>query len=387
MMYPRGDIVHQNLSTEYTDVPELLSTLTSNGFAGVVEISYGQSAGAFFVARGQVLNTFVESTPTGTTAFGEDAKAELLDTATREIGIVNVYRLTPGQVEEVVSRFCSEIVFKGLSTDFVKLDKFIQKLSVEGHTGFIEIFSKKNEIMGTLFLKGGELADLHLPSQSDEPPLSEPKAIPTFLEEVIRQGAVFDVYRSFVEAMPSAKGAPEDIPQMAPETKVEQNGETEPLIEQNREVFREDRETGDPLNEAQNLNDGANRKRALDALKDIIANTEKFVDGFSQKGIFLRAFKRALIEKSELYPYLDPFMDQFDYRQGELTLDEDIALEDFAAGISDCFNLTLSYLKKEFPRNMTISPNMKAELESKFRVYQDALNQSGVQLVPPLFFK
>jgi hypothetical protein len=31
-------------------------------------------------------------------------------------------------------------------------------------------------------------------------------------------------------------------------------------------------------------------------LQEIIAKIEKFVDGFSREGIFLRAFKRALIE-------------------------------------------------------------------------------------------
>jgi len=122
-------------------------------------------------------------------------------------------------------------------------------------------------------------------------------------------------------------------------------------------------------------------------LQEIIARVEKFVDDFSQEGIFLRAFKRALIEKSDTYPFLDPFTEQFDYRHGEITLDEEVELEDFAAGIADCFNLTVSHLKKEFPKNMNLSLNTKTELESKFKLYQEAMMQSGVQSVPPMLFK
>jgi len=36
---------------------------------------------------------------------------------------------------------------------------------------------------------------------------------------------------------------------------------------------------------------------------------------------------------------------------------------------------------------MNLSPNIKAELESKFKLYQDAMKRLGVQSVPPMFFK
>jgi hypothetical protein len=59
MIYPKGDVVHQNLSTEYTDVPDLLATLTSNGFTGVVEVVLPKESGAFFVSKGKVLGAMV----------------------------------------------------------------------------------------------------------------------------------------------------------------------------------------------------------------------------------------------------------------------------------------------------------------------------------------
>ena len=386
MIFPKGEVVHQNLSTEYTDVPDLLSTLTSNGFAGVVEVELPHEKGAFFIRKGHVLSAAVESGPGQATIFGHEAMDELLSLTSKEVGTLNIYKLSPTQVDAIVSRFCSEIVFKGLMTDFVKLDKFIQKLSMENHTGYIEVFTKKNQIMGTLFLKEGELVDLHLPSESEYPSLSEPKAIPAFLEDVIRQGAVFDVYRSLVENVPSEEHETEPLAGPVVEDKNENiiKAEEEPYQEEEVETSEE---AIDDIEEEYTELSTNGRGDVLSILQEVIVKTEKFVDGFSQEGIFLRAFKRALIERSDLYPFLDPFTDQFDYRHGEITLDEEIELNHFATGIADCFNLTLSHLKKEFPKNMNLSPNIKAELESKFKLYQDAMKRFGVQSVPPMFFK
>lgn len=387
MRYPKGEVVHQNLSTEYTDIPELLATLSSEGFTGVVEVVLAKETGAFIVMEGKALGALIESEPDQSTTFSQEAMDELIGIASKQAGILNIYKLSPAQVDAIVSRFSAEIVFKGLTTDFVKLDKFIQKLGAEHHTGYIEVFTKKGQPMGTLFLKEGELIDLHLRSGLESPSLSEPKAIPTFLEDVIHQGAVFDVYRSLVTNISSeTHGDTKSIGQVikdedSPATIIDAETIQELAeVEQTKEI------AGESINSHERLNSNGH-KQILAALQEIIARVEKFVDDFSQEGIFLRAFKRALIEKSDTYPFLDPFTEQFDYRHGEITLDEEVELEDFAAGIADCFNLTVSHLKKEFPKNMNLSLNTKTELESKFKLYQEAMMQSGVQSVPPMFFK
>lgn len=391
MIFPKGEVVHQNLSTEYTDVPDLLSTLTSNGFAGYVEVELSQQKGAFFIRKGQVLGAALESDSDQATPFGQESMDELLGLASKEVGTLTVHKLTTAQVDAIVARFRAEIVFKGLTTDFVKLDKFIQKLNLESHTGYIEIFSKMNKFMGTLFLKDGELVDLHIPSESDDTPVSDFKAIPAFLEDVIRQGAVFDVYRSFIENIPSAQkdeadlkivGKEENVVEVQSESAADAEVAHQPDDHTDEEIEERLDEVGDERNE---LNPNG-RNEALDLLQEAIEKTEIFVDGFSHEGIFIRAFKRALIERSELYPFLDPFTDQFDYRHGKIVLDEDVALEQFALGIADSFNLTLSHLKKEFPKNMNLSM-IRGELETKFKQYEEAMRRSGVQPVPQFFLK
>ena len=56
MIYPKGETIHRNLSTEYTDLPGLLSTLKSNDFAGIVEVEGADKKGTFFVGYGRTLN-------------------------------------------------------------------------------------------------------------------------------------------------------------------------------------------------------------------------------------------------------------------------------------------------------------------------------------------
>jgi hypothetical protein len=301
----------------------------------------------------------------------------------QEIGILNIYRLSMAQIDAVIAKLEAEIVFKGLTTDFVKLDKFIQKLSIEHHTGYIEVFSKTNELMGTLYLKEGGLTDLHIPSEIQDYPISEPKAIPSFLEDVIRQGGIFDVYKSLVVSTPSEEQRSES------ESKTRDDKLNQSNIEQEIRQEKADIAEVTPNEEKKEYAepDTNGRGDALGAFQDIIARTEEFVDGFSREGIFLRAFKRALIERSDMYPFLDPFTDQFDYKLGKMMLDEEVQLEHFGAGIAESFNLTLAHLKKEFPKNMNLSGYLKTELESKFKQYEDAMRRSGVQSVPQVFFK
>lgn len=385
MTFPKGEVVHQNLSTEYTDVPDLLSTLTSNGFAGYVEIELPQQRkGAFLISKGRVLGAVAQLSQEVIMPFSQETMDELLNLSNKEVGALSIYKLSEAQIDAIVTKLSAEIVFKGLSTDFVKLDKFIQKLATEHHTGYIEVFSKTNKAMGTLFLNEGELVDLHIPSEFEDLTLSEPKAIPTFLEDVIREGGVFDVYRSLVDNIPSAEFISEDEIGARVDDHYALSVEAEPFQEETDNGIEANLDTGEDKYEEFNTN---GRGDALNALQEIVAKTEEFVDGFSREGIFLRAFKRALIERSDSYPFLDPFTDQFDYKQGKMVLDEEIKLDLFAAGFADSFNLTLSHLKREFPKNMNLSAHLKTELESQFKLYEDAMRRSGIQSVPQVLFK
>ncbi len=52
MIYPRGEVVHQNLLTAYTDLSALVATLKSEGFHGTLEIEFPENRGIFLLSSG-----------------------------------------------------------------------------------------------------------------------------------------------------------------------------------------------------------------------------------------------------------------------------------------------------------------------------------------------
>lgn len=336
MIYRKGEIVHEKLSAEYTDVPQLLSSLTSGGFAGIVEVNGPTSRGAFFLAGGKIINAVLgpETDPKGT--VGEEAIEQLMSLSSEPSTFVNVYRLAAREVEFFASTLACKVVFKDLSTDFVRFDRFLQKLANEKQTGYIEIFTKQNRPIGMLSLRDGEAEGFLVTGDFGRSSFFEQKAVPALLGELSREGAIFTVYKSTSNVQPQAT-----------------------VSEQGRNEF-------------------------LAGLQRIFARIEKFLDGGSQRGGFQRAFKRACIEKADSYPFLDPFEGLFNYESGEMRLDVSVSLEDFAIGLADCLNRTFSYLQKELPGNTAFPSGLKDEIEHSFKHYDDLLKRSGMKLpVPP----
>ena len=424
MILPKGEVVHQGLSTVYTDTAELLSTLMSSGFAGIVEVVLPRNKGIFFISSGATINAVIEGDGGEIVTAGQEAIQKLIALSKQEEGTLSVTRLTADEVEFAASPFGSEIIHKGLSTNFVKLDRFIQKLKEERHNGFIEVFTGNNVPMGNIYLKNGELIGFTTASSGSNT-LAEPEAIPGFLGEISRQGATFNVHQTvfgvsrkevpeskepssmkdifppkepepaappkettFVLADPSP---PKDI--FTPRESSESSPITEPVSDKEAEIDAIAREifTEEPLvqpvraeqdiirEEKESLEKGwvavnkdrNGRNEVVLATQKILSKVEQFVDGSSQKGAFQRVFKNTLIEKSDLYPFLDPFAGQFYYNDGKITLDEEIDLDKFSMGVADCFSVTLFKIKREFPKAMTLPVGLKAEVESSLKYYQD----------------
>ncbi len=389
MIYPKGEALYQNLSTEYTDLPQLLSTLKTKGFSGVVEIDLANEKGVFFVVSGDVINAAsgIETDPPA--MVGEEAVEKLLSFSTRPNGVLNVYQLSPVEVEFAASSLEKpELLFKDLSTDFVRMDQFIKKLQDEKLTGYIEMSARKNRRVGKLSLKSGATVGLQITSESGALSFYEPEAIPPLLEEFVKQGIAFNVYRSTGFAMPiketnsvAAKANKETT-----EIKKHKLEPFEAFDVKEEEIFEvkleeEPAPAKKPdIVEKQKVENGAGngRNEFLMAIQRIFLKMEKFMDSFSEKGSFQRTFKRACVEKSEMYHFLDPFEGKFDYQGKKIRLDANVGTEEFIMAIAECFNLTLSYIKKDLPKKVVLPPGLKGDIESTFKNHQDIITISDL---------
>ena len=98
--------------------------------------------------------------------------------------------------------------------------------------------------------------------------------------------------------------------------------------------------------------------------QDILSKAEKLINGPSGgKGVFYKAFKESLIEKSEEFPFLDPFAGEFAFREGTIQFTGEVGAKDFTMGIVECLVNTLSHLEKELLKEKMLPLKLKAGIE------------------------
>jgi hypothetical protein len=215
------------------------------------------------------------------------------------------------------------------------------KLREEKHHGFIEVFTRDHQPMGVLFLQEGEPIEMFTTSASDSSVFGR-KSIPTFVENAVKTGAIFNVYRTLGKISKEEKkvtGGVEDLKELT-------------LI-----------------------------------FQEVLSKVENLVDGISQKGKFLGAFKKSLLEESDKYPFLDPFSSEFEYREGTVQFTGDAVDKDLAQGILECLRATLSQLAKELPQNKIFPLKLRAEIESSLKPYQETVKRLGIDAALSSFFK
>jgi hypothetical protein len=350
MIFPKGKVRHQDLMTSYTDLPALLSTLKAEGFSGTIEIEFPESRGVLLIDTGELINAEAKAGDGSKRMTGPEAVQYLLALANQKDGVLNIYQLLPEQVAIVAGSLHHEVLFKELSTDFARFDRLLLKLRDEKHYGFIEVFTKNHEAMGVLFLQEGEPTELFTTSESG-PSIFGRKSIPTFVENAVKDGAIFNVYRT-----------PRIISKE--ETKEERKEEA--------------KEAEEPKEESIAKGGGEGQRELIRILEVALSRAENLVDGISQKGKFLGAFKKSLIEKSEAFPFLDPFRGEFEYREGKIRFIGDVTTRDLTQGILECLDFTVFQIAKELPKNKAFFIKTRAEIENSLKPYQETLKRLGV---------
>lgn len=348
MIFPKGEAVHKNLSTVYIDIFALLDTLKLEGFCGTMEMDFSEAKGVLFIESGEIINGQVQTEKDTEMVTGKEAVRTLLSYSKQKDGVLSIYRLPPEQVALVAKNLNQPLLFKDLSTRFVRFDQFLQKLKEEKLSGFIEVVTKDRHPMGVLFMEEGESVEMFTTPKTGASIFGR-ISIPTFLENATNLGALFSVY--------GKKGAPQ------PEGKVE-NGKTDKSqIEGKGEEEKRREERFEEL---------------LPLLQEFLSNSEKMVDTLSSRETFKKTFKRALIEKSEEFGFLDPFAGEFEYGNGTLRFTGEVGMDEFVKGFVESFRSTMTYLEEELPKEKMVSLKMKAGIESFIETHRESLRKLNI---------
>ena len=359
MILPKGEARHENLLTAYTDVSALLNALKSEGFSGTVEIEFPEREGTIFIDSGELLNAEIKEKSNAERKIGQEAIQAFLNLSNQKNGVLTVYRLLPEHVALVINHLQHEALFKELSTDFTRLDRLLLKLKEDKHDGFIEVLTKEKKALGVLFVEGGEPVEMFTIPESG-PSIFGRKSIPVFVENVSKQGALLNVYRSYGKIFKKEKPVPESKP--VPQRKLV--AESKPVVE-----------SKPPAGGKEGL------KELISILQETLSTAEKLVDAASRNGTFMVTFKKSLIEKAEAFGFLDPFAGEFEYQDGVIHFSGEAGEKEFTRGILECLNTTLILLGKELPKNKMLPLKLIAEIRSSLELHSDTLERLGVKEV------
>jgi len=345
VIFPKGEVVHKNLSTTYTDLSALLDTLKLEGFCGTIEMDFPEARGFLFIDSGEIVNGEVRTGGNSGRVIGQEAARTLLAFSKQKDGVLSIYRLLPEQVALIANNLNHEILFKGLSTHFVHLDQFLLKLKEERHTGFIEVMTKEHHPMGVLFIEGGEPVEMFATPKAG-PSVFGRMSIPVFIENATQQGAFFNVY--------GKKGRPTQVKEI--------------VTDKEKSVLMEE-EGGVPTEREEGF------KEILLLFQEFLSSAERLVDSLSSGGTFKKAFKKALIEKSEEFDFLDPFAGEFEYMNGTISFTGEAGKEDFARGLIESLRSAMAHFEEDLPKEKMVSLKLKAGIESFLEHHREALKR------------
>ena len=338
MILPKGPIVHENLRTVFIDLSSFLQTLKEDNFTGYVQVSFWDYEGILFLEAGEIVNAIEESSDTR--RGGEEAVENIILMSKQQDGRINVYRLAPEMVTILASTYMKEAIYKDLSTEFTSLDKLIEKLNKENHSGYIDIMLNDNKGGGIIFFQEGEIVEAVM---SDEKfgggKKYDKNMLHQIIEDVQTTGATFNVYRAGLDSGSERTGIAQAL-------------EFQGVIE---------------------------------VMQEVVVTVELLVDGLNnRKGSFRDSFRKARVEKSENYPFLDPFAAEFEYKNGEIKFSGKVSAEVFVRGLKDCLDLTLDAIPVSTNKD-ELYEKIRSDLKPISDRFGEKIDAFGLKSIIPEF--
>ncbi len=335
MILPKADMVHENLRTAFVDLNSFLQTLKDDNFTGYLQVSFWDYEGILFLEAGEIVNAFEEAQ--GRRSGGEEAVENIIRMSKQKDGRINVYRLTPEMVTILASTSMKEATYKDLSTEFTSLDKLIEKLKKENHSGYIDITLNDKKGGGIIVFQEGDIVEGIMEDEKSGGVYGK-DMLNKIIDDVQKKGATFNVYRAGLES-----GHPDRM------------GTTH-------------------VSDLQGV---------IEVLQEVLGTIESVTDGMNKrKGSFRDNFNRAQVSKSEEYPFLDPFAAEFEYKNGEIKFSGQTTSEGFAQGIRVCIEETLEKMAGEISKD-DLYRQIRAALQPIAAKFREKIDDFGLKSTMP----
>ena len=212
MFIPRGKPIHENLSTRYVLVDELVAELGEENFSGTIEIVLPERTGHILFAGGRVA---AATEKRGDQEYARSTVAAVTAQSRAERGRLSVYRYAEPVAKALSNLLRAEPLYRRLSSEFADLQKMVVKFMREAdRQWFIQV-----EVEGStalVFIDDGNYVVVTPAAAGSNEPAENSEAINRLaLQELVdrchRSGAIFDVSFLNPNAVVEGEPAPEPV--------------------------------------------------------------------------------------------------------------------------------------------------------------------------------
>lgn len=335
MIIPKGQVMYENMNTSFTNLGELFLNLNASSFTGYVRVSFLDYEGILLLVSGKVVNAFEEAEGKQRIT-GQKAVAGITQHAMERDGTISVYHLSAEMITILASVVRGDMIYKDLTTELTSLDKLVDKLKSEEHTGYLEVEIKGGGGTGIIFLQTGDTIECIFSANGEV--VSGSHVLPRIIEASSEAGATFNVYSAAA-----------------------------------KEVFAESTE----------IMAGFELPQLLEVWQNLLTTVEKVANDQFSNGHFIDTFKDTLVERAVDYPFLDPFAAEFEYKDGNIAFHGEL-VKDFSQGLGECLIATIDKLLAERPE-AHLATKIKAELKTVKKRHAEVIEKFGLAAVVPKY--
>lgn len=316
LIVPKEKPFIENLNSYYVDISKLLEHYQGVLGSGGIHFQSSSAEGVIFFDKDEVLNGVFRGSNGEIT--GREAMDYLVEQAARDNFQIEVYKIDAEKIHYWANTPSAKELYKELSTEFTDLEGLIKKMGTEGFTGFIHISIGNEGEGGLLFFMNGKING---GSYSWEEGMvngtEENNAM--LIRKTVESGGAFDVIE-----IPLSRG------------EVGSRPKKKPLPKRSSETIK-------------------SLETLLGLLERGIKSNKKI------KAPFSKLLKKKFVEKANKYPFLDPFVAEFEYSEQKITFVGDASDNELAKGVIESV--------KELAEELGILPELIGKLKSLSEKY------------------
>ncbi len=338
MLFPKGVLVYNNLSTAFTQIDQFIEKLQSKQFSGYCCISFWEYEGFLFFDTGRIVHALEKRGMQNRSGLG--VVKSILSKGREKDGEIHVHDLPVAKIEAILAVRNAVPRYKRLSTDLTSLDKMLSLINRKQLSGFIEILLDHDTGIASLFFSAGDVTDI-LFAPSNSMTIGEPRTLDELDRLCKSSGAVFNVYQSddagnaIQQELPEQNEVPKDVQKM---------------------------------------------------FEAILIALEKTIDQNLKKTSFQSLLKKTLSHYADSYGFLDPFIGDFKYSRKGMSYTGNANYGEFVDGLCRLIAGIVDSASTIIPRE-TLLPQLSRALEPVSIIYPQLVEQSGLESRLPELFK